>query len=107
MQPETTRALRAACDRGPQRDRAAARRRCRLAGSVSRVPAVPDEAYEPPSIEDRSPIALPLVATTGGSAAPSAAFRPSPSESYEPPAIEARDPIGIPLVGGPATSGII
>ena len=58
--------------------------------------------YEPPSIEERTPIALPLVGLSG--TAPSAAFRSSPRDIYESPRIEARDPIGNPLIGGPGTS---
>jgi hypothetical protein len=66
----------------------------------------PGQPYEPPSIEERSPIALPLIGTAAASIPPqaTAVFRTSPSEPYEPPCVEARDPIGIPLIGGPASS---
>jgi hypothetical protein len=68
---------------------------------------MPSQSYEPPSIEERSPIAVPLIGAVSGTPSPSAAFHPSPSEAYEAPRIEARDPIGIPLIGGPATSGTL
>lgn len=72
------------------------------------MPAETTAPYEPPSIEDRSAIALPLVAVVGSPVGtPSAVFRPTPDEAYEPPSVEARDLIGIPLIGGPATSGTI
>lgn len=65
----------------------------------------PAQSYEPPSIEERSPIGLPLIGTAAASlTTPTAVFRTAPSEPYEPPCIEARDPIGIPLIGGPASS---
>src|SRR5438093_12314008 len=62
---------------------------------------VPGDTYEPPRIDERAAIALPLVA--GPAASPvtfSAAFRSHPDVArYEPPAIESRAPIEVPLVG--------
>jgi hypothetical protein len=59
--------------------------------------------YEPPSIEDRTEIALPLIAGPAGGSTASASFRSVPVSSYEPPRIEQRTDISLPLIG--ATSG--
>ncbi len=54
--------------------------------------------YEPPSIEERAPIDVPLIGQSPPGTAPSAAFRPASVESYEPPSIEERTPLDAPLV---------
>jgi hypothetical protein len=60
------------------------------------------ERYEPPSIQECTPIDDPLIGgpgtgspVTGGSAA----FRSVPPRPYEVPRIVARDPLDAPLVG--------
>ncbi len=63
------------------------------------------QPYQPPSIEARDPIDVPLIG--GTSAIPptgSAAFRSVPSEPYQAPRIEARDPIDVPLIGNTSAS---
>ncbi len=52
------------------------------------------EPYEPPKIEARDPIDVPLIGR--GSLPPSAAFRPT--TAYEPPRIVERTAIDVPLV---------
>ncbi|MEX1007928.1 MAG: hypothetical protein WD271_08815 [Acidimicrobiia bacterium] len=58
------------------------------------------QPYEPPSIEERTPIDVPLIGVGGSpGAGPSAAFRSVAPEPYVAPRIEARDPLDVPLVG--------
>ena len=56
--------------------------------------------YEPPCIEERTPIGLPLV----GAGFPTRLMEhEAVTPVYEPPRIEARHEIGAPLVGGAAS----
>lgn len=69
------------------------RPRMNAADATPRIEAQPGQ-YEPPAIEERTKIGVPLALV---SSLVSAEFRPS--VAYEPPAIEERTPIGLPLVG--------
>ena len=57
------------------------------------------QPYEPPAIETRDPIDVPLIGA-GPSHLPgtSAAFRSVPPEPYVAPRIVARDPLDVPLI---------
>jgi hypothetical protein len=54
------------------------------------------QPYEPPSIDERAPIAVPLIGQSLPGTA-SAVFRPASVESYEPPRVEERTPVDVPL----------
>jgi hypothetical protein len=55
------------------------------------------QPYEPPSIEERAPIDVPLIGRSPAPT-PSAVFRPASVKLYEPPRIEERTPVDVPLV---------
>ena len=62
-------------------------------------------SYEPPCIEVREPIDLPLIGAPAGSVVlQSAAFRTESLGAYVPPRIEARQPVSLPLIGAVAVS---
>jgi hypothetical protein len=61
--------------------------------------------YEPPAVERREPVDLPLLGAPIGSVQPSsAAFRTESVAGYEPPAVERREPVDLPLLGAPVGS---
>lgn len=62
------------------------------------TPVTPSE-YEPPSIDGRDPIALPLIGNASLPPAQSAAFRPEMAGPYVAPRIVERAAIDGPLVG--------
>ncbi len=63
------------------------------------------QTYEPPSIDERTPIDVPLIGGLSGIVGtPSAAFRPVPPQPYVPPRIVARDRLDVPLIGTPGSA---
>ena len=54
--------------------------------------------YEPPAIDGREPIALPLIGSAVSPLPQSAAFRPEPVDAYVAPSIVERVAVAGPLV---------